>query len=62
MVLIYARYGLLAALGFAILTDLLSALVIREISYKAGIETLIVALSVIFGVRIASQISEFIGL
>ena len=44
MVLIYSKYGLLAALGFAVLTDLLSALVIKEISIKAGVETLIVAL------------------
>ncbi len=39
MVLIYTKYGLLAALGFTVLTDLLSALVIKEISIKAGIET-----------------------
>ena len=38
MVLIYTKYGLLAALGFAVLTDLLSALVIKEISIKAGVK------------------------
>ncbi|MCD6494365.1 MAG: hypothetical protein J7K36_11360, partial [Archaeoglobaceae archaeon] len=53
MVLIYTKYGLLAALGSAVLADLLSALVIKEISIKAGVETLIVALFVIIGVRIA---------
>ncbi len=61
MVLIYTKYGLLAALGFAVLTDLLSALVIKEISIKAGVETLIVALFVIIGVRVASFVSKFIN-
>ena len=61
MVLIYSRYGLLAALGFAVLTDLLSALVIKEISFKAGIETLIVALFVVVGVKVASYVSKFIN-
>ena len=61
MVLIYSKYGLLAALGFAVLTDLLSALVIKEISIKAGVETLIVALFVIIGVRVASFVSKFIN-
>lgn len=60
MVLIYTKYGLLAALGFAVLTDLLSALVIREISFKAGIETLIVAMFIILGVKVASYITRFI--
>ena len=61
MVLIYTKYGLLAALGFTVLTDLLSALVIKEISIKAGVETLIVALFVVIGVRIASFVSKFIN-
>ena len=61
MVLIYTKYGLLAALGFTVLTDLLSALVIKEISIKAGIETLIVALFVIIGVRTATFVSKFIN-
>ncbi|RLI79909.1 hypothetical protein DRP05_02310 [Archaeoglobales archaeon] len=61
MVLIYTRYGLLAALGFAVLTDLLSALVIKEISLKAGIETLIVALFVIIGVRVATYVSKYVN-
>ncbi len=60
MVYIFSKYGLIAALGFAVLTDFLSALVIREISFKACIETLIIAIFVLIGVRIASFISSFI--
>ncbi len=60
MVLIYSRYGLFAALIFAVVTDLLSALVIREISFKAGIETLIIALFVMLGVKVASYVSQLI--
>jgi len=61
MVLIYSKYGLLAALAFAVLTDMLSALVIKEISLKAGIETLIVALFVIIGVRVAGYVSSLLN-
>ena len=60
MVYIFSRYGLIAALAFAVFTDLLSALVIKEISFKAGIETLIIALFVIVGVRAASYVSSLI--
>lgn len=51
---------MVAALAFAVFTDLLSALVIKEISFKAGVETLIIALFVIVGVRAATYISSFI--
>ncbi len=57
MVLIFTRYGLIAALAFAVITDLLSALAIGEVSFKAGIETLIIAIFVLAGVRVASWIS-----
>ena len=60
MVYIFSHYGLVAALAFAVFTDLLSALVIKEISFKAGVETLIIALFVIVGVRAATYISSFI--
>ncbi len=61
MVLIFARYGLMAALAFAVLTDFASALLMREISMKAGLETLIIALFVLIGVRIASIVSGWVG-
>jgi len=35
---------------------------IREISFKAGIETLIIALFVVVGVKVASYISKFINI
>ena len=60
MVIIYSKYGLLAALILAVITDLISALVIKEISFKAGIETLIIALFVMIGVKVASYISKYI--
>ena len=54
MVLIFSRYGLIAALAFAVFTDVLSALAMREISLKAGIETLVIALFVLIGVKVAA--------
>lgn len=57
MVLIFRHYGLWAALAFAVVTDLLAALIMGSISWKAGLETFIVALFVVAGVRVASLIS-----
>lgn len=60
MVLVYKKLGLLSALGFCVLTDFLSALFMKEISLKAGLETFIIALFVISGVKIASFISNLL--
>ena len=60
MVLIFKQYGLFAALGFCVLTDLGAALVMRQISFKAGLETFIIALFVILGVKVASIISSWL--
>jgi len=60
MVLIFKQYGLMAALGFCILTDVGAALFMREISLKAGLETFIIALFVITGVKVASIISSWL--
>jgi len=57
MVLIFRQYGLWAALAFAVFTDLLAALVMGTISWKASFETFIIALFVIAGVRVASLIT-----
>jgi len=46
----FRRYGLVAALGFCVLTDVGSALLMREISLKVGREMLIIAIFVILGV------------
>ncbi|HDD35567.1 MAG TPA: hypothetical protein ENF30_02070 [Candidatus Desulfofervidus auxilii] len=60
MVLTFRRYGLIAALGFCILTDIGAALLMREINLKAGLETFIIAVFVIIGVKIASFISNWL--
>jgi len=60
MVLIFKQYGLFAALGFCVLTDLCTALVMRQISFKAGLETFIIALFLILGVKVASLISSYL--
>jgi len=57
MVSILKRWGFAAALGFAIVTDLLSALIIGVISRKAAVEILIISLFVISGSRLASWIT-----
>jgi hypothetical protein len=51
----------MGALGFCILTDVGAALFMREISLKAGLETFIIALFVIAGVRVASIISSHLA-
>ena len=61
MVLIFKQYGLFAALGFCVLTDLGAALVMRQISFKAGLETFIIALFVVLGVKVASIISSWLS-
>jgi hypothetical protein len=58
MVLIFAEFGLWGALGFCILTDLGAAFVMKEISIRAGIETLVIALFVIAGVKVAPFITN----
>ena len=63
MVLIFKQYGLLAALGFLVLTDVLAALLMGKVlSLKAGLETFIIALFVIAGARFAPLISSHLGL
>ena len=60
MALIFKQYGLIAALGFCILTDIGAAFFMRNISFKVGVETLIIALFVISGVKVASIISGWL--
>ncbi|MCW3134103.1 MAG: hypothetical protein N2V78_07245 [Methanophagales archaeon] len=61
MALIFARYGLVAALVFCVVTDFAAAFAMREISMKAGVETLIIALFVLLGVKVASIISGWMS-
>jgi hypothetical protein len=57
MVFIFRQWGLWAALAFAVFTDVLAALVMGAINWKASFETFIIALFVIAGVRMASLIT-----
>jgi hypothetical protein len=61
MAYIFKGYGLVAALAFCIIIDFAAAFTMKEISMKAGVETLIVALFVILGVRVASMVSAWIA-
>jgi hypothetical protein len=57
MVLIFRQWGLLAAMGFAVLTDLIAALIMGAISWKASLETFIIAVFVVIGVKVAGLIT-----
>lgn len=57
MVLVFGKFGLWGALAFCVLTDLGAAFLMKEISLKAGIETLVIAIFVIIGVRVAPLIT-----
>jgi hypothetical protein len=59
MVFVFSKFGIWGALALCVLTDLGAALFMKEISVKAGIETIIVALFVILGVKLAPMISGF---
>ncbi len=61
MALIFGRWGVLGALSFCILTDFISAGLMTGIGFRAGVETIIIALFVIAGVRIAPVICRFFG-
>ena len=61
MALIFARYGLVAALALCVVTDFAAAFAMREISMKAGVETLIIALFVLLGVKVASMLSGWVS-
>ncbi|MEJ5329455.1 MAG: hypothetical protein WHT07_04815 [Desulfobaccales bacterium] len=57
MVALLRNYGFAAALGFAVATDLLAALITGVISRKAAVEILIISLFVITGNRLAGWLS-----
>lgn len=58
IVLVFAHFGLWGALAFCVLTDLGAAFIMKEISISAGIETFIIAIFVIIGVKIAPYIAN----
>jgi len=58
MVMAFEKFGIWGALAFCVLTDILSALFMKEISLRAGIETIIIALFVILGVKVAPYVAN----
>lgn len=60
MVWIFEQFGVVGALVFCIMTDLLAALLLKSISYKAGFETIIIAIFVLVAVKVAPLISGLI--
>ena len=61
MALIFREYGLFAPLLFCVGTDLMAAVVMKGISFKAGVETLVIALFVIVGVKVAATVSAWVS-
>ncbi len=57
MVIVFNKFGIWGALALCVATDLGAALIMKEISITAGLETLIVAIFVIIGVKVAPFIS-----
>lgn len=60
MVYIFTKYGVWYALGFCVLTDLLSAFTMNSISINATIEIIVIAIFMILGVKLAPVIRVFI--
>jgi hypothetical protein len=58
MVVVFKQWGLWAALALAVGTDLVAALVMGGIVWKAGFETFVIALFVLIGVKAASFLSS----
>lgn len=59
MVFVFSKAGIWGALVFCIITDLGAAFFMKEISMRAGVETLVVALFVILGVKVAPIVSGY---
>lgn len=58
MVYVFGKFGVWGALVFCVLTDFAAAFTIKEISFTAGIETIVIALFVVLGVKVAPFISK----
>lgn len=59
-VLIFSRFGLWGALAFCVITDLGAAFIMKELSASAGIETFVIAMFLIIGVKIAPYITNML--
>ena len=51
------HWGLMAGLGFAIVTDLIAALILTSVSMKVAVETFIIAIFVVGGNQVAKMIT-----
>ena len=60
MVYVFDKAGVWGALIFCILTDFVSALVMKGVSVRAGIETFTIAVFVVIGVKLTPYISKMI--
>jgi len=60
MVWMFAKFGVVGALIFCVVTDMLAAYLLKSISYKAGFETIIIAAFVFLAVKVAPLISGVI--
>ena len=60
MVFAFAHLGVWGAVIICVLTDVAAALIMKGISKKAAVETFIIALFVIIGVKVAPMVSGFI--
>lgn len=60
IVRIFGSYGLAAAVGFCLLTDIAAALLLSGTGWKAPLETAVIAAFVLLGVKVAPLISNFI--
>lgn len=61
MVLVFSYFGIWGAVLLCVGTDFAATFIMKEISKRAALETLIIALFVIIGVKIAPIVSQFIG-
>jgi hypothetical protein len=60
MVWIFGRFGVLGAMLFAVATDFCAAGIFNKISLTAGVETLVIAVFVVVGVKMAPLVAKFL--
>jgi hypothetical protein len=58
MVLVFAKTGVWGALTFCVLTDLGAVFFMKQVSVRAGLETLVIAVFVVIGVKVVPLITN----
>jgi hypothetical protein len=56
----FNRYGVAAAVGFCVATDIVSALLLSGTGWKAPLETAVIAIFVLIGVKVAPVVSRLV--